>query len=141
MRFLSTALLHPETRTQALTCWLTSPSELSFDFELDRKTLARLSNGHCSSLLPVTSHCLAAKSKATSQSIATDFVSDLYPMLEVEGGEAGGAAEQLRPGSLEKSRSAEVSPNWAENLMRSGVLGLPASGLSSVLNINELSVF
>ena len=40
-----------------------------------------------------------------------------------------------------KSRSADVDPNWAENLMRSGFLGLPAFSLSSVFNINELSVF
>lgn len=87
VRFLSTALLHPETRTQAFTR-LTSPSELLFAFELDR-------NLHVFPMSIVPLYCLShltALQRATSQSIATDFVGDLHPTLEVEGAEAGGAA-------------------------------------------------
>lgn len=94
------------------------------------------------SIVPL--YCLShlpALQRARSQSPAADLVSGLHRTLEVEGGEAGGAAEQLRPGSLENPEVQMWVQIELKNLMRSGFLGLPAFGLSSVLNINELSVF
>lgn len=62
-------------------------------------------------------------------------------MLEVENWWNGRSHRAAEVGLSGKSRSADVDPNRAENLMRSGFLGLPAFSLSSMFNINELSVF
>lgn len=53
----------------------------------------------------------------------------------------GDSAEQLRLDSVENPEVQMWIQIGLQNLMRSGFLGLPAFSLSSMFNINELSVF
>lgn len=53
----------------------------------------------------------------------------------------GEAAEQLRLDLVENPEVQMWIQIGLKNLMRSGFLGLPAFSLSSMFNINELSVF
>lgn len=91
----------------------------------------------CLSHLPT----LRPASRWTNLSDSPDFLSSLRPTLQGRVGEMGEASEQLSLDSLENPELQMWVQIGLKNLMRSGFLGLPAFSLSSVLNINGLSVF